>query len=306
MALDVKKILPNVSEFANIAVAEKSVLISSGLASPLTVDLQKGTVVELRGWGPLTGAAVMQEDTTTPVTAQRFNAAAEKFSIQRPVYAVARTFIESAAAASNPAQYLGEKLGEYWAAYIDKAAMGSALGAAKSAALDDVALVDISADSNPVISIEALMELNQGYTGYYVMSRKVWGIIRAAGLAETMINPFNGYTGPSFDGNLVLLDEQANTVAAGGVYNVYFFRDGALGFKSQTDDAFLQTAPILGRGEAYASQHQFLVSVAGASFTGTPAVDGGASQAELVAGTNWGAGYGAEYVKHRVLVGKIQ
>lgn len=305
MALDVKKILPNVSEFANIAVAEKSILISSGIASPVTADLQKGLKIDLRGWTPLTGDAVMQEDTTTPVSVNRFGAAQSLYSIQRPVYGVARTYLESAAAASNPAQFLGEKLGEYWAQYIDAAAMASALGSAKSPTLDDEALVDISAGSNPVISIEALFELNQGHTGYYVMSRKVWSIVRAAGLADKMVNPFNGFTGPSFDGCPVLIDEKAGTVGAAGVYNVYFFRAGALGFKSQTDEAFLTSAPILGRGEAYASQHQFVVAVPGASFTGTPALEGGANKTELATGSNWGAGTGVDYLQHRVLVGKI-
>lgn len=305
MALDVKKILPNVSKFANIAVAEKSILVSSGLASGITADLEQGLKIDLRGWLPLSGAPVMQEDTTTPVSVNRFEAAQSLYSIQRPVFGVARTYLESAAAASNPAQYLGEKLGEYWASYIDKSAMASALGAAKSAALDDEALVDISAGSNPVITVEALFELNQGRTGYYVMSRKVWSIIRSQGLAESMVNPFNGVTGPAFDGCPVLIDDEAGTVGAAGVYNVYFFQQGAVGFKSQTNDAFLTSAVILGRGDAYASQHQFAIAIPGASFTGTPALEGGANLTELATGTNWAAGTGVKYLRHRVLVGKI-
>ena len=271
---------------------DKSALLSSGICSAdSNIKLGAGnTIINLPFWKNLTGDDEVLSDTTS-MTVGNISTGKDVACVHLRGRAWSANDLASILAGDNAMTAIGNKASDYWAKQIQKVLICSLQGAFSASSVSGL-VNDISAETNPVISANAMIDTiaklgdnADTLTGVMMHSAVMFKLLK-----DDLIDYIPASDGKSalttYMGKRVIVDDALTPTD--GAYPIYFFAEGAVAFNEGTDIVNVETDRDRLAGDDFLiTRRQFTMHPRGIKWQAPSIAGVTPSNEELATGTNW-------------------
>ena len=267
---------------------EKSAFLNSGIASsdPTVVITKGGRTVNIPFWKNLTGTADVLSDSDA-LTVNNISAATDIAAIHARGVAYGVNSLAELFSGDDPMAAIGNKLADNWAVELEKVLINTLTGvfgvAEMADSINDQSANVLTAD----IMTDSMFLLGDNFSqiGAIAMHSMVLAKLKKLDLVEDVLpselKP--GYS--TYMGKRIIVDDAL--APNSGVYNVYFFANGAIAYNENAEFSTLKTdEDILADESIIASRRVFTMHPRGVKWVGT-AAGATPTNAELATASNW-------------------
>ena len=267
---------------------EKSAFLNSGIASsdPNVVITKGGRTVNIPFWKNLTGTTEVLSDSAS-LTVNNITSAVDIAAIHARGVAYGVNSLAELFSGDDPMAAIGNKLADNWAVELEKVLINTLTGvfgvAAMAKSINDQSTNVLTAD----IMTDSMFLLGDNFSQIraIAMHSMVLAKLKKLDLVEDFQPSDLSPSYSTYMGKRIIVDDALAPVE--GVYNVYFFADGAIAYNENAEFSTLKTdEDILADESVIASRRVFTMHPRGVKWVGT-AAGATPSNTELATASNW-------------------